>query len=82
MTAFFFGSPEFGLLCAVFVVGGLIWAGMKSVGRSLDSAGHTKDMTWKEFKKEVGPMTWQERIVSVILIALFIAFVIWLAEVT
>lgn len=82
MTAFFFTSSGFGLFCTIFIVGWLIWAGMKSAGKCLDSAGQTKDMTWRQFKKEVGPMTRQEHIVSAVLIVLFIAFIIWIAEIT
>ena len=41
MTAFFFTSPGFGLFCTIFIVGWLIWAGMKSAGKCLDSAGQT-----------------------------------------
>lgn len=81
MTAFFL-SPEAATLLGIVLIICLIGAGIKSVGKSLGAVDHTKYKTWKEFKKEVGPMTWQERIVSVILIALFVAFVIWLAEIT
>lgn len=81
MMAFFFSS-EAGLLLGLILIGVLIWAGVKSAARSLDTVDHTKTMSLKKFKKEVGPMTWTERIVSVILIALFVAFVVWIASVT
>lgn len=81
MTALFFSS-EAGLLLGLILIGVLIWTGLKSAARKLDSVDHTKTMSWSEFKKEVGPMTWTERLVSVILIAIFVAVVIGLAKIT
>lgn len=81
MMAFFF-SPVAGLLLGLILIGVLIWTGVESAARILGTADHTKTMTWKEFKKEAGPMTWTERIVTVILIALFVAFVVWIASIT
>ncbi len=81
MMAFFF-SPTAGLLLGLMLIGVLIWTGVKSAARSLDTVDHTKTMTWKEFKRETGTMTWTERIVTVILLILFVAFVVWIAGIT
>ena len=81
---YFFGSSETWLLIAFALIGYLIWLAIKSAASSLptpiDKA--QADLNWKQFKKEVGPMTWPVRIVSVILFAMFVAFVVWLANVT
>lgn len=81
MMTFFFSS-EAGLLLGLILIGVLIWTGVRSAARSLGTVGHTKTMTWKEFKREAGPMTWTERMITVILIALFVAFVVWIASMT
>ena len=81
MMAFFF-SHVAGLMLGLILIGVLICTGLKSAARSLETVDHTKTMTWKEFKKEAGPMTWQERIVTVIQIALFVALVVWIASIT
>ena len=81
MAAFFFSS-EAGLLLDLTLIGVLIWTGVKSAARCLDTVDHTKTMTWKEFKKEVGPMTWQEYVASAILIAIIVAVTVGLAMIT
>ena len=81
MMAFFI-SPEAGLLLGLILIGVLIWTGLKSAARSLDTVDHTKTMTWRKFKKQVGPMTWEERLVSVILIAIIVAVAFGLAMIT
>lgn len=78
----YFITPGMGLLIAIVIIGWLIGVGLKSAGRKIQSYNPPKTMTWKEFKKEVGPMTWQERIVSVILITAFVALVVWIASIT
>jgi hypothetical protein len=81
MTVFFI-PPEAGFLLGLILIGVLIWKGLKSAARSLDTVDQTKTMTWKELKKQIGPMTWEERIVSVILIAIIVAISIGLAMIT
>ena len=76
--------PEFGLFFAVVAIGWLIVHGAKSVGRKMtDSTDKAMDdMDWKEFKKQVGPMTWEERIFTVLLGVLLVAIVVWIARCT
>lgn len=69
MMAFFI-SPEAGLLLGLILIGVLIWTGLKSAARSLDTVDHTKTMTW------------EERLVSVILIAIIVAVAFGLAMIT
>ena len=81
---FFPISPETWAMIGIALIIFLIWTGIKSAGNkltgSMDKAA--ADMNWKEFKRQVGPMTWTEHIVTVILIALFVAFVVWIASIT
>jgi len=78
----YFITPGMGLLIAIVIIVWMIGAGVKSAGRKINSSAPPRTMTWKEFHKEVGPMTWQERIVSTVIIILFVALVIWIASVT
>lgn len=78
----YFITPGMGLLIAIVIIGWLIGAGIKSVGRNVPSVDPDFDRKYKEIMKNMGPMTWQERIVSVILITAFVALVIWIASVT
>lgn len=84
MWYFFFASPGTWLLIGLALIGFLVWLGTKSAVKSLptpvDKA--TADANWKEFKKQVGPMTWGERIFTIAFFAIFVAFVVWLANVT
>ena len=77
-------SPETWALIGIALIIYLIWLGIKSTGKkftgSMDKAA--ADDNWKEFKKQVGPMTWGERILTVVAIVLFVTFVAWLANVT
>lgn len=81
---YFFGSSETWLLIAFALIGYLIWLAVKSAARSLPTPmdKDQADLNWKQFKKEVGPMTWPERIFTILFFAIFIAFVVWLANVT
>lgn len=76
-----FITPGMGLLIALIIIGWLIGVGMKSAGRKIQSYNPPKTMTWKELKKEVGPMTWQERIVSAVIIVAFVALVVWISSI-
>lgn len=78
---FFFLTPEFGLFCAVFIIGWLIWAAVKSAGKKINSVKPISDEDWKKVKKHLGPMTWQERIVTAILVVVWMLFIAWLADV-
>ena len=79
----YFGlSPTAGTILAIFLIIYLIGLGIKSAGKNLTSADYRNTPSFKEIRKELGPMTWKERIVSVIIIVLFVSFVIWLASIT
>lgn len=81
---FFPISPETWAMIGIALIIFLIWTGIKSAGNkltgSMDKAA--ADMNWKEFKRQVGPMTWGERIFTIAFFAIFVAFVVWLANVT
>jgi len=81
---YFITSPETGLLIGLALIIFLIVTVIKSAGSkmvaSVDKA--QADENWKKYKEAVGPMTWSERIFIIVVIALFVAFVVWLASVT
>lgn len=81
---YFIASSETWLLIAFALIGYLIWLVVKSAARSfhapVDKA--QADLNWQQFKKEVGPMTWPERIFIILFFSSFVAFVVWLANVT
>lgn len=81
---YFLASPEIWLLIGLALFICLIAAGIKSAGNkltgSMDKAA--ADMNWKEFKRQVGPMTWGERIFTIAFFAIFVAFVVWIASIT
>lgn len=81
---YFLASPETGLLIGLALIVFLIATVIKSAGSkmvvSIDKA--QADENWRKYKETVGPMSWPERIFTVVVIALFVAFVIWLANVT
>lgn len=81
---YFFGSSETWLLIALALIGYLIWLAVKSTAISLSTPMDkaTADENWRKYKKAVGPMTWPERIFTILFFAIFIAFVVWLANVT
>ena len=81
---YFFGSSETWLLIAFALIGYLIWLAIKSAARSFPTPmdKDQADLNWKQYKKVVGPMTWPERIFTILFFAIFIAFVVWLASVT
>lgn len=79
----YFGlSPIAGTILAIFLIVYLIGLGIKSAGKSFTSTDYSNTPSFKEIRKELGPMTWQERIVGIIIIVLFVCFVIWLALIT
>ena len=84
MWYFFFASPETWLLIGLTLIGFIIWLGIKSAAKSLhtpvDKA--TADENWRRFKETVGPMSWQERIFTILFFVLFVAFVAWIASIT
>lgn len=54
----YFIPPEIGCLLGLIFIVYLIGAAMKSTGRKmLNPVDHKNTMTWKEFRKQVGPMT-------------------------
>lgn len=73
-------SPVIGCLLGLVIIVCLIGVGMKSAERKIHSSTPQNTQTWKEFKRDVGPMTWQERIVSAVFIIAFIAMVAWIAS--
>ena len=81
---YFITSPETGLLIGLALIIFLIVTVIKSAGSkmvaSVDKA--QADENWKKYKEAVGPMTWPESIFIIVVIALFVAFVVWLASVT
>ena len=81
---FFPISPGTWAMIGIALIIFLIWTGIKSAGNKLtDSMDNAAaDMNWKEFKRQVGPMTWGERIFTTAFFAIFVAFVIWLANIT
>ncbi len=84
MWYFFPASPGTWLLIGLALIGFLIWLIIKSAVKSLPAPVYkaTADENWKKYKKTVGPMTWQERIFTILFFAIFTAFVVWLANVT
>lgn len=81
---YFFGSSDTWLLIAFALIGYLIWLAVKSAARSLSTPMDkaTADENWRKYKEAVGPMTWPQRIFTILFFAIFIAFVVWLASVT
>lgn len=75
-------SPLTGCLLGLILIMAFIWIVIKSVGRKMPSTDPDFDGKYKEVMKNMGPMTWQERIVSVILITAFVALVVWIASIT
>lgn len=73
-------------LLGMAIIAYLFWLLIKSAGKkigdTLDSVDKTSaDAAWEEYKRKVGPMTWGERIFIIGFSILFIAFVVWLANV-
>lgn len=75
----FIMSPEAGFLIAIVIILWLIGAGVKSIGRNMPSVDPDFKRKYEIIMQDMGPMTWKERFVSLILITAFFAFVIWLA---
>ena len=67
---------------AIIIIGYLIAAGIRSASKNVSSVDPDFNEKFQEVKKNMGPMTWQERIVSAILIMLIIAISIGLAMIT
>lgn len=81
MTAFFFSS-EAGLILGLLLIISLIFLGLKSVSNKIISADVPKTPSIKEINQLFGPMTWQEYVVSAILIAIIVAVTVGLAMIT
>ena len=77
---YFFASPESGLLIGIILIICLIYFGIKSAGSILPQADPDFDNKYKEVMKNMGPMNWKERIVSVILLVAFVALVLWVSS--
>ena len=77
---FFTLSPLAGCLLGLMLIIVLIWTVIKSVGRKMPSTDPDFDRKYKEVMKNMGPMTWQEHIVSAVIIIAFIALVAWIAS--
>ena len=75
-------SPEAGFLIAVVIIGWLIVAGVKSIVKNAPSADPDFKSKYDEIMKNMGPMTWKERIVSAVIIIVFVALVAWIASIT
>lgn len=75
----FIMSPEVGFLIAIVIILWLIGAGVKSIGRNISSVDSDSNSKYEVIMQNMGPMTWKERFVSLILITIFFAFVVWLA---
>lgn len=81
MTAFFFSS-EAGLILGLLLVISLIFLGLKSISRKIVSSNVVETPSIKEINNRLGPMTWQENVASVILIAVIVAVTVGLAMIT
>ena len=77
---FFTLSPLAECLLGLMLIIALIWTVIKSVGRKMPSTDPDFDGKYKEVMKNMGPMTWQEHIVSAVIIIAFIALVAWIAS--
>lgn len=84
MWYFFLASPGTWLLIGLALIGFLIWLGIKSAVKSLPAPADkaTADAKWKRYKETVGPMSWQERIFTILFFTVFVALVAWIASVT
>lgn len=82
MWYFFFASPGTWLLIGLAMIVGLVWMGVRHLSQKVSLADNANTPSWKEINKQLGPMTWQEHIVSAVLILLFVAIVVWIASVT
>lgn len=81
MTAFLFSS-EAGLILGLLLVISLIFLGLKSISRKIVSSNVVETPSIKEINNRLGPMTWQENVASVILIAVIVAVAVGLAMIT
>ena len=81
MMAFFF-SPVAGTLLGLFLVICLICVGLKAAGNKVASAEIPETPSIKEINRRLGPMTWQEYVVSAVLIAVIAAVAIGIAMIT
>lgn len=77
---YYFFSPTAGAAIAIVIIACLIVSGIRSSGKKLSSKAVEETMTFGEMRKELGPMTWKEHIVGLILIAMFIAIVASIAS--
>jgi len=77
---FFTLSPLAGCMLGLMLIIVLIWTVIKSVGRKMPSTDPDFDGKYKEIMKNMGPMTWQEHIVSAVIIIAFVALVAWIAS--
>ena len=78
----YFGiSPTAGAILALILIAWLIGAGVKSAGKNVSNSSvePLSKEEWKKVKEELGPMTWEERIASAVIIIIFIAVVAGLA---
>jgi len=80
MWYFFPASPGTWLLIGIILIICLIFFGIKSAGNILPQADPDFDDKYKEVMKNMGPMTWKERVVSVILLVAFVALVLWVSS--
>ncbi|MBQ7513363.1 MAG: hypothetical protein IJS95_03110 [Prevotella sp.] len=74
--------PGTGVLAIVIAIAWLMGNKLKSVGRKLDTVSRTEVPDLDEIKRQLGPMTWKEHVVGVLMIIAFVAIVGWLAWVT
>lgn len=77
-------SPETWILIGTALVIYMVVAGIKSAGSKILAPidKSQADASWKKYKEATGPISWQEYIFYVVMFSLFVAFVVWLANVT
>ena len=74
-------SPTAGTIVAIILIAYLIAVGIRAVCKNAPMVAPDFQEKYEEFNKNMGPMTWQERIVSAILIILLVALIFWISSI-
>ena len=78
---FYLISPGIGCLLGLILLVWLAGAALRSAGgKMLETSGPVDPETWKEYKKQAGPMTLKERVATAVIVVVFLAIVIGIAH--
>ncbi len=80
---YFIAAPEITCLIGIAIIGFIILNVMRSI---LSAAGNMTEGVKPEdidkVLKDMGPMTWKEKLVTILAIVIFVALISWIAIIT